>query len=82
MAAQDHIDLGAKFPYDRDLGRDAPARPAVDWAEAAARGIMANLGDRRGIDDALDDVDPDVRVEIMGELADIIRAAHAGSASG
>ncbi|WP_206619294.1 hypothetical protein, partial [Mesorhizobium sp. M1A.F.Ca.IN.020.32.1.1] len=55
---------GNKYPYesiDDQYGDNAPA--SVDWAHAAARGVMSDLEDRRDIKWALDNIDDDVRVE-------------------
>lgn len=76
---------GAEFPYD--AGEDwwnaddpLPAPPpATDWAHAAARGILADLGDRRGVKQELEQVDHDVRADLVQTVAAIIRAAHAAS---
>lgn len=70
---------GAQFPYDG--GEDfwnskVPAPPATDWAHAAARGVLADLSDRRGIRHELEAVDYDVREELTQSLAAIIRAAQ------
>ena len=77
----DWLQHGAEFPYDapdkwwRDDG-DLPPPPADDWAHAAARGVLANLSDRRGIKQELNSVDEDVRVQLVADLAAIIRAAR------
>lgn len=73
---------GADFPFDapdswwRSENNITPAPAAKDWAHAAARGILADLGDRRGIKHELDALDEDIRIELVGSLADIIREAH------
>jgi hypothetical protein len=54
---------------------EAEIEKPADWAKTAASRILADLGGRRGIGDALDDVDGDVRLEILRTLADIIRTA-------
>lgn len=73
------LEHGAKFPFDGlDEWRaaiDIDPPPATDWAHAAARGVIANLTDREGLDDALYDFDEDIRAEIVQSIADIIRAA-------
>lgn len=77
------LESGASFPFDapdewmeRD-DRDLPPPPAVDWAHAAARGIIANLRDRRGIKQELQiyNIDEDVRAEIVTAIAAIARKA-------
>lgn len=67
---------GTLYPYD---GK----RPEQDWAHRAARGIAADLCDRRGIKWEMEKVDADVsededqatRREIVDAHAAIIRAA-------
>jgi hypothetical protein len=61
---------GQEFPYDESAG------PSKDWAHAAARGVIADLADRRGIKNGFYDVDEDIREEIVASLAEIIRLAH------
>ena len=58
---------GEEYPYHE--------KAPVDWAERAVLGILANLGDRRGIKHELHEVDEDVRVEIVESLAAILREA-------
>lgn len=53
---------------------DAPA--SKDWAHYAARGIIADLGDRHTIKWGFENVDELVRMEIVASLAEIIRTAH------
>jgi len=79
MDAKEILEHGARFPYDApdswwDSSDDAPPLPG-DWAHAAARGILADLTDRRGIKHELSQVDEDVRREIVAIMAEIIRAA-------
>ncbi|CUW88541.1 MULTISPECIES: hypothetical protein [Rhizobium/Agrobacterium group] len=73
---------GNMFPYDDlshwdDRGEyvEVPPGPSVDWAHYAARGVIADLTDRRGIKHGFGDVDADVRQKIVASLAAIIRAA-------
>jgi hypothetical protein len=78
--AEIRIKHGAEFPYDAgeewwDGDGETLPPPATDWAHAAARGILADLNDRRGIKHALHDVDHDVRQKLTADLAEIIRAA-------
>lgn len=61
---------GTERPYDYTR-RGA----SVDWAHTAARGVVANLLDRRGIKTMLELTDARVRVEIIDDLADVIREA-------
>lgn len=76
--AQATLKAGAENPYDApDDFYDAEdtAPPAKDWAHAAARGVMHDLGDRRGIKRHTENVAEDVRAELVQSLAEIIRAA-------
>lgn len=63
------LENGEKYPYDDSV-------PLADWAHAAARGILADLSDRRGIKNGLNDVDDGVRAEIVSALSEIIRQAN------
>jgi hypothetical protein len=80
--AQLRIEFGAHFPYDGGADfwedRNPVPPPAVDWAHSAARGVLADLLDRRGIKWAIDDeaIDHETRAEIVQSLAAIIRAAQ------
>lgn len=69
------INHGLEYPYDNDCEIEG-AKPVADWAHAAARGILADLTDRRGVKHELNNIDTDVRVELVETLADIIREAH------
>lgn len=69
------IARGAEYPFDAP--DDGVAPMAVDWAVAAARGILADLSDRRGIKYGFREIDADVRVEIVSSLAAICREARA-----
>lgn len=77
--AERTVSLGAKYPYDApdawwNSSGDNPPQ-ATDWAHAAARGVLADLTDRRGIKHGFSDLDEDIRAEIVGSIAAIIRAA-------
>ena len=61
------LERGEEYPYH--------GQKPKDWAERAALGILWDLSDRRGIKHELDEVDQDVRVEIVQKMAEIIRAA-------
>lgn len=71
-----YLDRGARFPYDApdDWDGRTPLPPA-DWAHAAARGVVQELGGRSGLDTMLGELDPDIRREIVANLAAIIREA-------
>ena len=60
--------LGQRFPYDA-------GRPVEDWAHAAARGVIADLTDRRGIKNGFSGVDDGTRSELVDRMAEIIRIA-------
>ena len=71
---------GAEHPYDapdtwREKDAAEPPPMAVDWAHAAARGILADLNGRRGIKWELAEVEEETRVELTASLAAIIRIA-------
>ncbi|KTB69957.1 MULTISPECIES: hypothetical protein [Pseudomonas] len=72
MSAKSSLKMGAEFPYDDN---DTPS-PAVDWAHAAARGVLADLGDRRGVGQELEQVGDETRIEFVQAVAEIIRLAH------
>ena len=73
------ISHGNKYPYDAPDrwwdgdGENPP--PPRDWSHTAARGVLADLQDRRGIKWGFEDIDSEVRVEIVDSLAAIIREA-------
>ena len=72
--------MGAEYPFDAraewdEHGDRVSPPPPVDWAHAAARGVIADMSDRRGLRDLLDSVQRDVRVNIVQSIADIIRSA-------
>jgi hypothetical protein len=77
--ARHTLSHGAKYPYDApdawwdSDGKEPP--PPTDWAHAAARGVLADLNDRRGIKHGFADIDEEIRAEITASLAAIIRAA-------
>ncbi|WP_122423085.1 hypothetical protein [Pseudomonas viridiflava] len=77
MSAKTSLEMGEKFPYDdfTDDNSDTPS-PAVDWAHAAARGVLADLEGRRGVGQELERVDDETRVELVQSVAEIIRVAH------
>lgn len=73
MYAQNRLEHGRRFPFDTNLRES----PAVDWAHAAARGIVADLSDRKGIQEGFEYLLPDVRREIVETPAQLIRNALA-----
>lgn len=79
------LKYGERFPYDApdawwsDGSDDRPPLIPSDAAHKAARAIVASLQDRRGIKNGFDEVDEDVRREIIEDIAQIIRAATEGN---
>ena len=71
--------LADKYPYDVPDGwADDPNRqPAAyeDWAHRAANGAVQSLQCRQGFDDVFHGIEEDTRVEIVSELAEVIRTA-------
>jgi hypothetical protein len=61
------LNHGNEFPFH--------GKPATDWAERAALGVLADLTDRSGVKHELRNCDDDVRAEIVESLAAIIREA-------
>ena len=74
------LSCGAEYPYDapdewKGFEDEPYAYPATDQAHAAARGIIADLSDRRGIKRGFEEIDEEIRQEIVETLAQIIRLA-------
>lgn len=59
------ISFALEYPYDD--------REASDWAQLAAQAVIANLTDRRAIKRGFENIEEDVRIEIVQTLAAIIR---------
>ncbi|MGF6996846.1 hypothetical protein P3T25_005221 [Paraburkholderia sp. GAS32] len=78
--AKNLIEAAAQSPYDAPdvwlQASDLPPPPALDWAHAAARGILEDLRGRSGVGNELEALDEDVRTELVESVADIIRTAH------
>lgn len=77
-----HLDLCQRFPYDapdswRESDNDQAPPQADDWAHLAARAVIHDLGDRRDIKQPFQKIDEDVRVEMVQQLAEIIRQSRA-----
>jgi hypothetical protein len=81
MTAKEMLDHGNRFPFDAPdawwQGHTKEFPPAKDWSHAAARGVLADLKDRRGMIWGLSNIDEEVREEIVDSLAEIIREASA-----
>ncbi len=77
MSAESSLKHGDEYPFDAPDRWPASALPprATDWAHRAARGVLADLRDRRGIKWGFDEIDQQVRQEITGAITDIIWAA-------
>ena len=75
--AQIALKFSDDYPYEIDetATPEADLKP-TDWAHRAARGVMSDLSDRRGIKWELQKVDMDTRKGIVAALAEIIRLAH------
>ena len=86
MTPEFAIEHGAQFPYDAPeawwndptagSAHGTPPPPATDWAHAAARGILADLTNRRGIKRGFEEIDYDTKAQIVTSFAAIIRVAH------
>ena len=77
MTTKQRLKHGNSFPLDApdswwESTGDNPPLP-IDKAHATARGVIAELQDRRGIKNGFDNLDEDIRKEIVEKLADIIR---------
>lgn len=75
--AKHAIESGREFPYDAPDGwtRGQPTPPEIDYAHAAARGILTDLCDRSGIKHGFADIDEEIRKDIIESIAEIIRQA-------
>lgn len=74
-----HLHHGNKYPYDADEDDDGdycPVQHDDDWSFRAARGVLADLTDRRDINHVFEMLEHRSRVEIVAALAGIIRLAH------
>jgi len=79
LAAKKKLEQAAFLPYDQPDGQDEIV-PAVDWAHAAARGIMEDLTtDNSGVGKVLRNCEYESRKDIVERAADIIRAAAPGA---
>jgi hypothetical protein len=78
--AQNALARGALLPFDGSASywtQGKLPRPAEDWAHAAARGVIADLSTRPGLDRVLTSAELDLveREDIIHSLANIIRLA-------
>jgi len=79
--AIDTLAHGQEFPYDAtdewlESTDDEPFGANAPWNVRAARGVIADLQDRRTIKWGFDEVDEETRAEIVESLAAIILAAQ------
>lgn len=86
MNAKQNLEHGSQYPFDAPYswwedGLEEHLPMSGDWAVIAARGVIADLQDRRDIKQTLSihRIDDDVRAEIIQTLAAIIREALKGS---
>lgn len=82
MSPEKSLRHGNRFPYDASdewWESDAynPPPEPTDWAHRAARGVLADLTDRRAIKNGFVEIDEDVRKEMVENMAEIIRQANA-----
>ena len=73
MSADYALMMGKECPYDD--------RTPVSWDYLAAVAVISELRSRKGLDVCFDDIDSDVREEIVDSLAAVIRGAlgkHSG----
>ncbi len=68
---------GQRFPYHQDPEAGFPYTEIKSAAHYAALGVLADLTGRRGIRQELDEVDYDVRQELVEDLAGVIEDAFA-----
>lgn len=81
MDAKTRLESADKYPFDtpdewwhRAGSPEAPI--SQDWAHRAARGILHELGARKGVGNELEEVDEDIRQEIVQKATEIIREAY------
>lgn len=67
--AKEAIRIGCKFPFDES------GKP-ITWQRAAVLGILCDLTDRRGIKHGFNDLDDDIKNEIVDSLTKIVEEAH------
>jgi hypothetical protein len=69
---------GCSNPYDVD-DENSPVYLGEDGCRVAALAIIDGLLRRRGISHALEDIDYDVRKEIVEEMTEVVRRATKSS---
>jgi hypothetical protein len=73
--AFDYLRAGAMSPFDGVRGDRQPV--AADWAQGAARGVMARLSKERAVEATLWRLSDRTRADIVRSIAAIIRQADA-----
>jgi len=63
------IERGEEYPYDTQEQNQ-------DWTFKAARTIIADLTDRGGIKHGFNDIDEDIRNDIVEAMATYIKECH------
>ena len=81
-----YLYLGVESPFDasdhfHSEFPNIPAPEAIDWAHAAARGIATNLRERTGIQEGFQGLSEEVRLDLIAEIAQIIRLAKTATES-
>jgi hypothetical protein len=80
QSALNSLKQGADYPWDAgdQFEDDVEILPtlAQDWAHYAARGILADLTDRRGIKNGFNNIDEQTRGDIVTKLRQIILVAR------
>ena len=74
MDAKTTLLFGSDYPYDMTDNEEFVM--STDPAIQAARGVVFDLCDRRDIKRGFENVDEDIRQEIISALAEIIREAY------
>jgi len=80
LLAARSLEHGGEYPYDATDAwwhacDDTEPPSPKDMAHAAARGIIADLKDRRGIKNGFERVDEETRKQIVERMAEIVRQA-------
>lgn len=69
------LNRGQRYPYHQNPDANVPYTEIKSAAEYAALGVLADLSDRYGIKQELNDLDYDIRCELVESLTNIIEAA-------
>lgn len=71
MDAKTQLEFGNLHPFDASAG------DSTDWAQSAARGVMAALMDNADMAAIMDGMDDPAKADLVSSVADIIREAQA-----